>query len=658
MPELESDPAGLIKQFYHNNLNFESRNELCRKRSDVFRIMTYNVHMWKNAKGDTINFDSMLDNILTLDPEILCLQEVVYHSKYMDRLYQTYDLLSGCMINPSYTPNMPYMLLMLIKKGLRTELSELNKEDVNFVSLCSTPSDCHLGQQTQIFHREPLSDGPLYAVNQEDKCFIKISLPFLDLIGTHLTPYDKEGTRRIQELDQIQSVINPDRKTIVLGDLNLINRQEYGLEFASYIAKYEDRYGLTNEVYRHLTEDLHWVDIYHALGTQRRTLMNYSNWTGFRVDQIFLVGWTSQEIFKVTNTCMYYSNASDHNPLVLDLPQDLVGHFKNTQMTQIKPKPMISTDLRSPIQHYFQQNPVLTPQEFRQNITRWTQDEINRPNPKIHAMHRHDLIPKLVIRPQRIMLFNVQPLYAIDWFNLEQMPQPPTNPCVKTRPMFSDPFVTDNTGGRLVMGAEDGIYFSASIKHVINTFLFQLQVTYEQIYGHPKGVNVDQFLRTCLLYTFSLDPTDPEITSHLMQEQETGLNFNQYKEVFAREYDLLLLEDKPIIKVTTRHFDPKTKCHPLLQLEGLYLCYYDGKWTDPVPLARDIWSRMGKKIPVSLQFGNPFYLTEGDNVSLTAVPITWEVFPKMLEGGRILTNKRHSRTRTPRACDDSVFPNS
>ena len=63
--------------------------------------------------------------------------------------------------------------------------------------------------------------------------------------------------------------------------------------------------------------------------------------------------------------------------------------------------------------------------------------------------------------------------------------------------------------------------------------------------------------------------------------------------------DLLLLDKKSRLKVTTRHFDQKT----LLQLEGLYLCYYDEKWINLVPKAQAIWSRMGKQLPDSLQFG-------------------------------------------------------
>lgn len=629
IPEETFDTDELVGQFLRNNQLFRDRNKLCDQQGDIFRIMTYNVHMWRDAHRN-INLQPILDTINQIKPDILCLQEVTYNNVYMDQLYKHYELLSGCMINPSDTPNNPYMLLVLIKNGVKWQLVESNIDDPRFLAICNAYS-CHLGQQIGIF--DNYSPSPdLYAVNNEVKCCIKFSLPNIDIICTHLTAYDITGKNRMKEINKINSMIRYGRKTIILGDFNLIDLSEYDTpQFMSYISKKSGQYGLTDVEYKYITQQLHWIDIYKQKENHRKTFMNYSNWTGFRVDHIFLYGWSKSEIDEyITNTCMYYSDASDHNPLVLDLKKSIIS-IRQKKKTEQKQR-----QETEPILKYLSLHKVVLPNDFDSAIR----------NPKEGI---NQLVYQSDVLPQKVMLFNIQPLYAIDWFDLPQINYPNNYVRVSDINKFKDPFVTDNVGASMVLGSKSGIYASTSLGYIVKSFLFQLQNSYQKLYGWPANINQTQKNFVHLLFAFSLDLLEQKMQSLIVPRDQRGAQFVQYEDHFYHTYDLLLLDNFPNMKVTVKGLDSQTKQHKYLKLEGIYVCHSAGGiLQNPVAFAVDFWTKVGKNIEtLGLTYGPSTKLSDGQMEMY--ISQIWK--PSMKQNGGCITHKLHQYKYYCSACN-------
>lgn len=330
IPSPKTTTEELGKIFMMNNRLRESLNQenlSITRDSNLFQIMTYNVHMWEGIIGDKPiepdqSFQRIYAVIKDVSPDVLCLQEVIYHEPYLHRMYALgYELVTSCIINPSYRVNQLYMTMILCKTTLREQLVRYASFDSHFAPICSSRLQCFLGQRSHTFHHRSLSMSEQEDV--EEKCFLKISLPAFDLICVHLTAYDRTGERRLAELKIIHESLSTTRRSIIVGDFNMINRAEYDQQYASYIRSIEPKYGLTGTEYQYVTEKCHWIDLYLTMA-ESTNVINYSNWTNFRVDHLFAYNWSSKGIRTDLEKAkffpwMFFQNASDHNPLILGL---------------------------------------------------------------------------------------------------------------------------------------------------------------------------------------------------------------------------------------------------------------------------------------------------------------------------------------------------
>lgn len=249
VPKID-DSTDLGNLFIHNNKTFADCNKYCQYNNHNFRIMTYNVHMWKGVTSDYTTWDKppehninqILQVILTNQPDILCLEEVLYYEEAMSQLYQHYELLSLCSVNPTYTHNKPYMTMVCLKNGLREKFVEYATHDPIFASICGSRQRCFLGQKTDVLNAPLLTDA--YAEDIEEKCYIKISLPAIDLICVHLSAYDNTGKIRISELQRIHEIIGTNRKTIILGDFNLESVQKFFSRKSISLKKFQNTFQL------------------------------------------------------------------------------------------------------------------------------------------------------------------------------------------------------------------------------------------------------------------------------------------------------------------------------------------------------------------------------------------------------------------------------
>jgi endonuclease/exonuclease/phosphatase family metal-dependent hydrolase len=140
-PKMSTEELGQI--FIQNNgVRMDQNEEHLKHSHEFFQVMTYNVHMWEGIiMGKPLDpddsFKKIFDVIIKVSPDLLCLQEVIYIDRYMQKIYQVgYVLVVSCVINPSYRKNQLYMTMILCKHDLREQLVKYSKVDRNFAPIC------------------------------------------------------------------------------------------------------------------------------------------------------------------------------------------------------------------------------------------------------------------------------------------------------------------------------------------------------------------------------------------------------------------------------------------------------------------------------------------------------------------------------------------
>lgn len=582
IPKPKMTPVELGQLFIAKNRERESLNSVHLKRSrTLFQIMTYNVHMWEGIIGDIPvgpdeSFQQIFQVIASVRPELLCLQEVIYHEPYLRHLYRIgYEVIVSCVINPSYRTNQLYMTMILCQKSLREQLVKYGQVDQKFSPICSSLLQCHLGQRTHTFHHEPLDQSETQDV--EEKCFLKISLPAFDLVCVHLTAYDQTGERRLQELQIIHQSLSKNKRTILMGDFNMINREEYDSRYQEYIHSLEAKYGLTSREYQFVTQECRWIDLYSVIGRSLGTWENYSNWTNFRVDHIFAYNWTSQDLdHSKAFPWMLYQTASDHNPLILGLCHTFTSMKSFLETTQI-----LSVDIYHRTLGRLHEVPV--------EILVW--DELTQ-------------IPDSSKNGRKIF-FNGQPPHEINWFELARMTED-HRVVVKSLYDFNDPHFTGTDASSMTMGKKSGIYLSAGLNNVVTAFMPKIQKTLRQEDQRFREIDPRLFV----LYTFSMDLGDCDLKIKHLTVTDTGREFMSHEDEYYRTYDVLWY--LYILKVTKRSLDLTALRHPQLSLEGIYLVYNEIIDEDEFGY---LWSEFlkaqalsGEPLPSTIRPQQPFYL--------------------------------------------------
>jgi len=132
-----------------------------------------------------------------------------------------------------------YGNMVLINKQLVNNILKINdptyKKIINKI-MCNPSSSslnpCFMNQQIfnyyniphkKFFENDTFGNIKYQEQTNENKCFIKIVLPYFDIICVHLDAYYKID--RIEQLRQINSEIT--RATIIIGDFNFFNVNDF-----------------------------------------------------------------------------------------------------------------------------------------------------------------------------------------------------------------------------------------------------------------------------------------------------------------------------------------------------------------------------------------------------------------------------------------------
>lgn len=219
--------------------------------SEYVRIISYNVRYFTSADNrPTIKY--IVDTILTYNPHVVLLQEIsLGNNKYyntselrlifvneLNRLFHYYEVISICSSPPSYYTTMYGNMVLVHKNYLNNILNIRNNKYASIVKdiLCdisaARENRCFLNQQTFTYGDVPGKEIREFAdvgkieyqeKTNENKCFIKISLPQFDLICVHLDAYNSND--RIKQINEINAKIT--RRTIIMGDFNFFNIEDF-----------------------------------------------------------------------------------------------------------------------------------------------------------------------------------------------------------------------------------------------------------------------------------------------------------------------------------------------------------------------------------------------------------------------------------------------
>lgn len=296
-------------------------NNLIERTENSFRICTYNVHYFskniidKNLNDssnlpkitETNNINMITEALVNINPDILCTQEIIFgvikdepdnlktvQNECLDencdanKIFNNIglSLVSFCSVIPSWF-KVPYGNAIWINNNFKDKLK-----------ICKDLSCSDLQQDYDILpkNKNYVKDPKLV----ETKCFIKITLfNKIDIVCLHLDAVSKNIKLNMLQLDKINSVL--DKPTIITGDFNLVRRID-NLKSNEYVDMIHKRYG--------------WVEAFDAIGISHT--LTSSDLT--EKDYFFFAKFENYDLKElIQNVSVYFTDASDHLPLILDL---------------------------------------------------------------------------------------------------------------------------------------------------------------------------------------------------------------------------------------------------------------------------------------------------------------------------------------------------
>lgn len=275
-------PKALV-QFANEMQNASQENsKIPHKDNSIFRIMTYNVHFWRNPENTADAMAKMIGIIQNLNPDVVILQEVAPSAGFG----------TGTKFSPSQAKNL------------------LESINFKYFSACNTVSGKWFGNviaaKTQ-FNNIGRASFTTQTQPNEVRCFVYAQTTILNnkelyMYGTHLEVKGADTVRQQQIWEISQSIMQnlPNENVLIAADFNA-TRQSGTVQ---------------------LLQNNGFKDCFAYLGWQHPT---YTNWTGKEIDFIFL---SPRWNLPLAGCYVYYDATSDHLPIIMDI-----------QLTPIQQKP-------------------------------------------------------------------------------------------------------------------------------------------------------------------------------------------------------------------------------------------------------------------------------------------------------------------------------
>lgn len=302
VPELKNDFLELIKQ--------NKEIKVPEKTSDKFRIASYNVHYFTDVYEKINTFEQVVNDINKINADVIVLQEILLGGKNikindtvtldLSELFDKfrsigYKKIINCNSVPSWFSG-SYGNLMLVHESICDEqiCTKIDESNYTFskAQTSTTVSGAHEG-------------------TKETRCYIyaKISVntKTYHIIGTHLDVASEDT--RLKQIELIHStyghLANEDNILIIMGDFNTFNMDQYkGTDYETSPFTKDN-----GKVYKFLIGK----DYFDITTTPPPVA---TNWNMTRVDFIF-----SSQILPGSTPFVMYTDASDHLPVVVDIPK-------------------------------------------------------------------------------------------------------------------------------------------------------------------------------------------------------------------------------------------------------------------------------------------------------------------------------------------------
>ena len=269
----------------HNFANYES--QITIKRPNTLRIMTYNVHGFKNLKFKN-TLANIINNISIIDPDIIMLEEVYINKK-----------------NVLITKNE----LITLMENIKLKYYVFSNSEINavFSKFPFKSEEIYLG-------RDPIKKIARNAI----KCSFNIeSHNNIIFIGTHLDVFDETGETRKKQIKIILNDINNDDNIninnngiIICGDFNSLRQKDYTVtEWDELVYIDKDRNVNTVMDVIPIIENDDFIDSFEYL----KKRIKISVWSNRRVDYIY------GKNIKFESSDSYKNTSSDHYPIYADI---------------------------------------------------------------------------------------------------------------------------------------------------------------------------------------------------------------------------------------------------------------------------------------------------------------------------------------------------
>lgn len=304
------DANNLLQNFTldcENNINENMAIPKHKPNKTTLRIATYNVHALSDPNRK-LNFKKIIEVIKNINADIIILQEMPQYNKHKDTIRQVNTLLEK--LDYTYKHNNLFIPCFYTKSIGMCGNIILIKNHVEYKILNKT-----------IFEVDKH--------NKKIRAFIGISVkptPKIDfnIYGTHLDVYDETGKTSTLEILELIEIINAQNKpSIIAADCNAVRKSDYLYKVNDYTAW--DLLNTVNKIRTGIqvpTETLNNLiknGFQDCFTKNRQQPPKFTVWTGTAVDFLWLnKNWN----LPIVGTYVYYSDASDHLPIIMDIKID------------------------------------------------------------------------------------------------------------------------------------------------------------------------------------------------------------------------------------------------------------------------------------------------------------------------------------------------
>lgn len=250
------------------------------RQYNPIRVMTYNVHYWRDPTDTKVNFNEMIALIHKLDPDILILEEVsfsVVSKEQVHAAFKDYHI-SFCEAAKLYGG--PFGNLIASKFPIKA--SKVLKLMEFHEGRCAVVADIELfpGKIIRVY-------------------------------GFHLDAFDSTEQVRLNQIQQIVTdATSSPYPTLLAGDYNSVRRKDYTNDEWT-ILSYQWKTSLRTDV----TDFLEKNGFKTSFDKAKLTNPKYTGTRGLTIDFLYLgSNWT----FPVKTSFVYHDASSDHIPVLLD----------------------------------------------------------------------------------------------------------------------------------------------------------------------------------------------------------------------------------------------------------------------------------------------------------------------------------------------------